>query len=349
VAGFVDHVGMTVEANRRRLVVEDAVTDRRPVSESPAQTRPSPSPLAAPDEPAPVDMRAATPPAGTARGTLELVGLVVAPTTLVTALAFYFGWVLTNSRASYLRIDASLFGFSTQDYLLRSVDALFVPLGAIFVLGLLVLWLHSLAMRQLADLRRGAGLRIAAGAGVLVGGALFAIGIAGVFNVLSFSPYYLVPSATPGIGIGLLAYGVYLRRRIEAVERPSRPPSVPAVGPAASTALVAMVVVLSAFWTASRYAEAVGRGRAQRLAASLSTLPQVTVFAPRRLDVTAPGVVEQRLVGADRAYHYRYSGLRLLIRSASKYFLLPNGWTRATGSAIVLSDSPDYRFEFGAG
>jgi hypothetical protein len=110
-----------------------------------------------------------------------------------------------------------------------------------------------------------------------------------------------------------------------------------------------MVVVLSAFWTASRYADAVGRGRAQRLVASLSALPEVTVFAPQRLDVAAPGVVEQRLVGADRAYHYRYSGLRLLIRSAGKYFLLPNGWSRATGSTIVLADSPAYRFEFGAG
>jgi hypothetical protein len=285
---------------------------------------------------------------GTARSTLEVVGLFVAPTTLVTALSFYFGWVLTNSRASYLHIDASLFGFSTQDYVLRSVDALFVPLGATFVLGLLVLWLHAWAMRQLADPRRRTRLRLAGGAGMLVGGALLAFGIAAVFNLLSFSPYYLVAPASPGIGIGLLAYGVHLRRRIEAVERPHQPSFLPA-GPAAPTVLVAMVVVLSAFWTASKYADAVGRGRAQRLVASLSALPEVTVFAPQRLDVAEPGVVEQRLVGADRAYHYRYSGLRLLIRSAGKYFLLPNGWSRATGSTIVLTDSPAYRFEFGAG
>ena len=70
------------------------------------------------------------------RRALELIGLVVAPTTLVTALAFYFGWVLTNSRASYFGIDASALGYSTQDYLLRSADALFVPLGSVFVLAL---------------------------------------------------------------------------------------------------------------------------------------------------------------------------------------------------------------------
>ena len=61
------------------------------------------------------------------RGALELFGLVIAPTTIITALAFYFGWTLTNARASYFGIDASALGFSTQDYLLRSADALFVP------------------------------------------------------------------------------------------------------------------------------------------------------------------------------------------------------------------------------
>ena len=75
-------------------------------------------------------------PSPSARSALELAGLVVAPTTLVTALAFYFGWVLTNSRASYFGIDASALGFSTQDYLLRSADALFVPLGTALVLAL---------------------------------------------------------------------------------------------------------------------------------------------------------------------------------------------------------------------
>ena len=49
------------------------------------------------------------------------------------------------------------------------------------------------------------------------------------------------------------------------------------------------------------------------------------------------------------AYRYRYSGLRLLIRSGGKYFLLPGNWTRDAGTVIVLGDRPDYRFEFGSG
>ena len=284
------------------------------------------------------------------RRALELVGLVVAPTTLVTALAFYFGWVLTNSRASYFGIDASALGYSTQDYLLRSADALFVPLGSVFSLGLGGVWLHAFAVRQLNAPAARARLRIAARTAIAVGGGLFALGAFAVFRPLSFSAHYLFAPASPGIGIALLAYGLHLLDRVAAAERPPARP-VPSAGPsirATALTLVALLVVLSGFWTASRYADALGRGRAERLAAALHLRPQVTVFAPKRLALASGDVVERRLASGG-AYGYSYSGLRLLIRSGGKYFLLPEGWTRARDNAIVLADSPDYRFEFGAG
>jgi hypothetical protein len=283
-----------------------------------------------------------------ARGALELVGLVVAPTTLVTALAFYFGWVLTYSRASYFGIDSSALGFSTQDYVLRSADALFVPLGAAIVLALGIVWLHGNVTRQLGDRGRRRRLRVAARAAVVAGAVLFALGIISVFEPLSFSPHYLFPSASPGIGIALLAYALHLLGRIDAAEQPRIPPAADNRNRVA-VMLVALLIVLSAFWTASTYADALGRGRAARLAAALSARPHVTVFAPKRLSIDAGGVTERRLTGDDLAYRYRYSGLRLLIRSGGKYFLLPDRWTRSSGAAIVLADSPDYRFEFGAG
>jgi len=288
-------------------------------------------------------------PSPSARSALELAGLVVAPTTLVTALAFYFGWVLTNSRASYFGIDASALGFSTQDYLLRSADALFVPLGTALVLALGVVWLQAYAGRQLADRGKRARLRLVARVAVAAGGVLFALGDFAVFRPLSFSPHYLFASASPGIGIALVGLGLHLLGRVEAAERPRAASLADARTRATALALIALLIVLSAFWTASRYADALGRGRAQRLAATLGARPQVTVFAPKRLDIEAPGVFERRRTGADLAYRYRYSGLRLLIRSGGNYFLLPDGWTRRGGKAIVLADSPAYRFEFGTG
>jgi hypothetical protein len=83
------------------------------------------------------------------------------------------------------------------------------------------------------------------------------------------------------------------------------------------------------------------------VAQNLGARPAVTVFSARRLHLT--GVAEQELDGRDSAYRYRYAGLRMLIRSGGKYFLLPDGWIRGRGAAIVLSDGPSLRFEFGSG
>jgi hypothetical protein len=281
------------------------------------------------------------------RGALELFGLVIAPTTVITALAFYFGWTLTNARVSYFGIDVSALDFSTQDYLLRSADALFVPLGAVLALALLAVWLHALVTRALEDGSRRPQLRRAAGVAIVAGCLLFALGVTAVFTPLPFSPHYLLAPASPGVGIGLLAYGVYLTSRLDHARRCAGA-GAPWTRPLSVT-LVWLLIVLSGFWTASEYADALGRGRAQALARALDGRPRVAVYAPRRLHITGDGVTEQRLHGGDAAYRYRYAGLRLLVHSAGKYFLVGSGWSHARGVAFVLADSPPYRFEFGGG
>jgi hypothetical protein len=210
-------------------------------------------------------------------------------------------------------------------------------------------WLHAYAMRQLTDRGARARLRLAARTAVVGGGILFALGIVAVFEPLSFSPHYLFPPASPGIGIALLAYALYLLGCLDVSERPQSSPAIDTRNRPMGIVLVALLIVLSLFWTASTYAQALGRGRAAQAAATLYTRPQVIVFAPKRLGIEANGVLEHRLTGGDSAYRYRYSGLRLLIRSGGKYFMLPDRWTRSSGAAIVLSDSPQYRFEFEVG
>ena len=267
-----------------------------------------------------------------ARSAIEIVGLVIAPTTLVTALAFYFGWVQTNARSAYFGIDASTLGYSTQDYVLRSANVLFVPIGLLLVVALGALFVHGFATPRLADPR----IRLAARAAVVAGAVLFAVGVVAILRPLSFSPPYLLATAGPGLGIALLSYGRHLLARTA--------PSGPARTPGAVTALVVLVIVLSAFASAAQYADALGRHRAADI--NLESRPRVTVFAPKALDIQGPGVTTRRLTGA---YGYRYDGLRLLVRSDDKYFLLPDGWTRASGTAIVLADDPGYRFEFAPG
>jgi hypothetical protein len=55
---------------------------------------------------------------------IGLVAAIVAPTTLITGLARYFGHRRERAFASFFGIDVSALDFSTTDYVLRSVDAL---------------------------------------------------------------------------------------------------------------------------------------------------------------------------------------------------------------------------------
>jgi hypothetical protein len=271
----------------------------------------------------------------------EFVGFALAPPTLVIALAYFMGWTLINARASYFGIDPSALGFSTQDYLLRSTDALFAPLGTILVLALAAAWVYELTKRELdgaaADRTRCTRLRMIARGAIAIGGVLFVLGAIAVFEPLSFSPSYLFESASAGFGIAFLAYGKYI---------------FDVLGGRSSGrlafALVCMLVVLSAFWTVWKYANHVGSRQAQDLAANLAERPRVIVYAPRRLQLPTT-VTEQVLDARDSEYRYRYLGMRLLVRSDDKYFVVPDGWTQSRGTAIVLVDSPRLRFEFGAG
>jgi hypothetical protein len=274
---------------------------------------------------------------------LEIVGAVVAPTTLVTGLALYFGVVRTNTQAAFFGIDGSLFGFSAQEYLLRSPDALFVPLGATFVAGLLGVRAHAfvdslLARRWEPKLMRQGTLVAAA-----MGAALFAVGAGATFWSWPASVHVLFPPLALCTGITVFAYAGWVRRRT-ADDRASA--QEPGWVPATTVVLVALVVVIGMFWATSEYARALGRGRAEAVVAALPRRSEVVLHSRQALGLSGPGVVET-VAGADAAYPYRYTGLQLLVRTGGKYFLIPTEWDREKGVVMVVPDDDQTRLDVG--
>lgn len=65
------------------------------------------------------------------------------------------------------------------------------------------------------------------------------------------------------------------------------------------------------------------------------------LFSEAPLWIDAPGVREERLDAA-----YRTTGLRLLVRSGGRIFLLHDGWTPQRGTVIVLSDTGNVSWQF---
>src|SRR5215471_16050550 len=87
----------------------------------------------------------------------KILGGVVAPTTLLTALLYYFGWSHAYWFCNYFGVNSTVLGFTTTDYLMRSVDALFVPMTVAASGALLAVWCHTLLRARLAACPRAGG------------------------------------------------------------------------------------------------------------------------------------------------------------------------------------------------
>jgi hypothetical protein len=248
-------------------------------------------------------------------GTLRVLGTLVAPTTLVVALLYYFGWARTSTQAFVMGLDESLFGYSAQDYILRSISSMFWPLfiaAAAILVGLLVhdRLIHSADERLIRAVGVGT-----AGVGVL----LLALGLVGSLDERPSRFVSLGAPLSVTVGIALVAYAAFLRQPRGAPRRGRSASTVPGL----AWSLVTVLLLLSAFWTVSHYAAVKGIDFADQAVRELPTNPSVTIYSVSRLYLEDP-VVEQTLPAEEGAYRYRYTGLKLLFRADGKLFLRPS-------------------------
>ncbi|HEU4900761.1 MAG TPA: hypothetical protein VFX88_24810 [Actinomycetota bacterium] len=147
----------------------------------PAASTPSTGTAAPP--PRPVDPG---PDPGRLRNLLETATLVLAPTTVITALLFYFGWAQTNALFGRLGIDQSALGFTVQDYLLRSVNSTFRPLSVVLLAATAGLSVHIAVTRALATPGRGRVAERVWPVSVVAGGLLLAAGLSGLWGLVRY-------------------------------------------------------------------------------------------------------------------------------------------------------------------
>ena len=297
----------------------------------------------------------------TRQDVFSVLGALGAIITLSAAVMFYFGWRRSDVQARAMSIDVSLFGFSSQDYVLRSISSLYVPLLVILGLGLLWVWCHLRLTHLLRSdwIDRGTNRARLAGAAqiVLVAGAALAAACV-VFSALvgrQSAPWPIDPMAevlarrewvVPLVllmSTTLAAYAGWLRRQVIGRRGPTSSALWVTVLP---PALIVATAALAGFWLLEEYAASVGRDYAEDVAAGVGRLPHAVVTSATPLGLQAPGVVEQLVTETEGAERYRTTGLRLLARSGGKVLLLHDGWTPATGTVIVLADTDDLAWEF---
>ncbi|MFK4069512.1 hypothetical protein [Streptomyces sp. NPDC029674] len=311
-----------------------------------------------------------------------IVGTIIAPTSMITALLYYFGWHHAYWFFDYYGVNSTVLGFGTTDYLMRSLDALYVPLTVTAGAALLVLWGHELLRGRLTA---GAELRVVRRALPFMAGIGALLTLGGFWSVLSrafFLRDFLVAAPLSlSFGVLLLAYTLHLWRALpdrapdegtptpededtdedtnedpdsgtggtpDPPEPPPSPPSTPrpAAAALAEWGVVLVLVGLGLFWAANDYAAAVGETRAREFAAGLPGYPYAVVYSADSLSLTAPGVRETRCRDSKAAYRFRYDGLKLMLQSGGQYVLVPERWSRADGVAVLLPRSSSVRLEF---
>lgn len=276
---------------------------------------------------------------------MSVVSAFGPPVAVITALLVYFGWARSDAQARAMGLDVSLFGYTVQDYVLRSIRSLFLPLVLLAVVGIAWLaldrWLSAnVRTGRYETLVKRAGLA-AILVGTLTAAVLLLLTILQPDRDAGFLPYYM------SAGVLVAAWGVRLRRATHdtgAVNAPSLPNSTQSRG--LESALVFTVVTLLLFWGTANFAQAVGRGLAVQLEQGVETMPMASVYSTGRLAIGAPNVVETSL-GTTEAPLYKYRGLRLLVVSGGNLFFLHDGWTLRAGTVVVLRNDGDVRLELG--
>lgn len=287
---------------------------------------------------------------GRLRNSLETLGAVIAPPTLLTALGLYIGWRRTDSYARYFGIDQSVLRYDTQDFLLRSWQSAHQVVFTL-VLGAILATAGHLAMTRT---RWGRAHRAVCLVIALASGAVLLVQLASLFvppldrwfSGIVYDIPYLTPYAIAAFAVALLAYsGLFLWRHRGGTATP-----IPRGRLKIAGSLVTVLLFLGVLSATDKYISLLGGKDAEYMSTTLPERQGVIVYSTQDLGLSDP-VTCTELTGANRAYRYRCEGLRLYLRSDDKYFLLPATWSQADADTrpdrlIVLRDDPSVRLEF---
>jgi len=280
---------------------------------------------------------------------------VVAPLSVLTTVLFYFGYASSRAQFEYFGVDVDTIGLSTQDYVMRSPQALLTPLLVLVLIGVAVAIGHDVSRRRvhaaavasadadeavahqgrerLARLERSFRRLELAGWCVLAVGTLLLFGYAWLQD---WTPYPLVTPLVMAMGAGLALFSARIRGLI-------RPEAKPRIGVVLALSLV---LVTDVFWATATVAQWSGRGSAQQLALRLERLPSVIVDTRERLNSVSPTIKESALPpSAAQTFHYRYRGLHLLIQGKDRLFLVP-GELSPSDFTIMLPLDGSVRLQF---
>ena len=276
---------------------------------------------------------------------LGVVASIVAPTTLITAVCYYFGYVSIHEYLDYFGIDSNAIGFTTSDYIVQSIPRSSVII-ALLLAWVALTWVGVYARRLATAGRRGRLIRAMGWTAITVGVLGTVLGIAGVAypNAVLTQFLWLTPAAL-GLGTVSMLAGFWML----ATSKTRTAPRPVAAAEQASLVVAGVVIVLALFWLTDIFATTTGDNRAQTTAARLwPNETGVVLDTSQRLNAPSNLIVESPLPAATpegarpQRVTFRYQCFRKLVVRGDRWVLVPARWTpeyRHGYAVIVTVDS----------
>jgi hypothetical protein len=272
---------------------------------------------------------------------LGVVGLFIAPTTVITGLCFYFGYVSTRAFLAYFGVDSDAIGYTTGDYVLQSVSVLYPQIVGLLLGWLALLWAAAVARRLAAHDFAPRRKRFVAYTIIGIGVLIALRGVVGLrWPTEAIGGQALTPiTLATGTVVIVGGYWLWITARSEEVRRRAT------TAERASLALAAAVVLLALFWVANIFATAYGMNKAELTAATLwSKETGVTLETSQPLTAPKNMIVERTVSsGGSETPSYRYQCFRGLAVHGDRWVLVPARWTPENGYAVIVDVGPKDR------
>jgi hypothetical protein len=188
-------------------------------------------------------------------------------------------------------------------------------------------------------------------------GSLLVAGLVLVLNAYrgylghtAFFDRYIERPITLTVGAALIGFFVHQSKTIDGFIATGRGARAFVDGPGRGIAYTLIVVIglTGVVKATEQYGNSVGFRRGAAYASGLTARDGTILHSQVSLGIVAPGVVETRVAGGGDGFEYRYTGLRLILRSGNKYLLVNEGYSTGTGFAVLVDDSERVRLDFGA-
>jgi hypothetical protein len=273
----------------------------------------------------------------TEKSFFEKAAYIVTPGSVIFALLYYFGYTYRSAYYAYFGLRVTELEFSTQDYLLGSPTAIFLPLWVLLTLGVVgILAFRSLERRLSqsgAAVRRRQASRVFTVVGVSLLLLSFPVFLEPMWWQRAMAALVpigwlrvLFPSFIVAMGALLLLFAMYLHRS------PQRH-GIRFWG--VTEGLLVSGTVLILFFALARYAHGAGTSEAhEAVMGDFRGMTRVLIHSRQPIHPTAPNVRCQDRGATFEPYRYQCSGFRVLAKSSTRYYLVP--WRRLAKGQITL-------------